>query len=522
MKRASTSSSLGAALGSWRLGAVTLMSLSSGLPLGFVLTAMPAWLAYEGVDIRTIGVVTLAQAPYAFKFLWAPLLDRFRPMGLGRKRGWVLVGQLALALLTFVLAVQATTPTVALVASLTLLIAFASATQDIAIDGYAVEALERHEQGVVVGARVAMYRLGMWFAGNIAITLAPSLGWSWTLGLQAAIYLALVPVTYFAPEPKIDAPPPQTLAAAVWEPFVGFFRQPRALEIALFVLLYKLADNLAGALVRPFLAQHGYDAIDVGIASGTIGLIGMMVGTFAGGVLTNLTGVGRALWICGILQAVSNVGYALVAAEPPSRPLLYGAMAVESATSGLGNGAFGVLLLRLTQKRFSATQYALFSSIFAIGRTISGPPSGVLADALGWRDFFLFTIPCALPGLVMLQRFVPWHARELPELIGEDEAVREAPLSRSALVFRGVAGAAAGVIVGLLSSATLTALKESRGGGVFDPVAALNRLVWPGGGSGVMELAAPVLFGVMLGLGVAAASAARRGVARSKAEMVRE
>lgn len=501
---------------SWRLGAVALLSLSSGLPLGLVLTAVPAWLGFAGIDIKTIGVVTLAQAPYVFKFLWAPLLDRYAP-GLGRRRGWIVVTQLALAGATGLLAATATEPRVGMIAALTLLIAFASATQDIAIDAYAVEALRPEEQGLAVGARIALYRAAMWIAGNIAITLAPSLGWNWTLAMQAGIYLALLPATLFAPEPEVPAMPPRTLREAVWAPFVGFFRQPRALEIAAFVILYKLADNLAGALVRPFLAQAGYSPVDVGIASGTIGLVGTLVGTFAGGVLTNRLGVGRALWVFGFLQAISNVGYALVASAPPSRPLLYAAMAVESGTSGMGTGAFMVLLMRLTEKRFSATQYALLSSLFALGRTLSGPPAGALADALGWREFFLLTIPCALPGLAMLQRFVPFGARELPRADAFGPPRLLAPLGRGGLAGRALAGVAAGVAVGFAGTVLLASLRLLRAEPALSLRAAMARaagaITSPVTTSDWLDAVGTLTFGLLAGAAVAAYAAARRSTA---------
>lgn len=509
---------------------MTLLSLSSGMPLGLVLVTVPAWMAYAEVDIRTIGILTVAQAPYAFKFLWSPLLDRYALPGLGRKRGWVLVCQLLLAALTGLLAFTATdSPDVAMVAALTLLIALASATQDIAVDAYAVEVLRPGEQGLAVGARTALYRVGMWMAGNIALSLGalsagevpwgwlqPFVGWRPTLLALAVIYLALLPVTIWAPEPKLQAPPPRTLKEAVWGPLVGFFRQHRALEIAAFVFFYKLADNLAGALVRPFLAQAGYAPVDVGLASGTIGLVGTLAGTFAGGMLTGAMGLGRSLWVFGILQGVSNVGYALVAASEVSRPLMYGAMAVESATSGMGTGAFGVLLLRMTEKRFSATQYALFSSIFALGRTVVGPPAGFLADALGWHQFFLLTIPCALPGLWMLHRFVPLTARDVPlhpiETSGE-QAPR--PLSWSGVIVRSLAATGAATLLSFFSVAGLGSLKSWRAGEPLVLAERMTAMLSPTAPIELLEVAGPMVAGLLFGLAAAAYLVARRGIRSS-------
>jgi PAT family beta-lactamase induction signal transducer AmpG len=509
--------SLRAALTSWRLGAVTLLSFSSGLPLGLVLTSIPFWMQQEGIDIKTIGLVTAAQFPYAFKFVWSPLVDRFAPAR-ARKRAWIAIGQALLAVTTAALAWSAGSPTVAAVAIVTLLISFASATQDIAVDAYAVEVLRPDEQGLAVGARIALYRAAMFVSGAIIVTLGPRLGWASVFASVAGLYVLMLALTYGAPEPETPPRPPPSLRAAVWEPFVGFFRHGRALEIAAFVLFYKLADNLAGALVRPFLGQMGYTPEDIGVASGTIGLVFTLAGTFLGGVLTTAMGTGRALWVFGFLQAISNVGYALVAAVGVSRPVMYGAMAVEAGTSGMGTGAFSVLLLRLTQRRFSATQYALFSSIFALGRTVSGPPAGALVDAIGWRDFFLVTIAFAIPGMVMLQRFVPWSAREVPPQPDEEEhpPTRGAPVTMGGLVTRGLAGAFTGAAIGYVGNALLVALKAMRGGKApFDLLAAFDAMLHPARGVDYVDLVGPPFMGIVVGFAVAAYVAARRGLVKA-------
>jgi MFS transporter, PAT family, beta-lactamase induction signal transducer AmpG len=500
--------SLRAAVTSHRLLSVVLLSMSSGAPLGLVLTAVPAWLAMAGVDIKTIGIVTLAQAPYAFKFVWSPLLDRYRTRFLGGRRGWVLVFQLALAGATFGLALNAGSPEVAVVAALTLLIAFASASQDIAIDAYAIESLRPHEQGLAVGARTALYRVGMWMSGNVAISMSPYLGWRGTLIALAAIYVVLLPVTIFAPEPEVQQARPVSLRAAVWEPFVSFLQKPRALEIAGFLVLYKFADNLAQALTRPFLVQMGFDALDVGVASGTIGLAGIMVGTFLGGMLSDVLGLGRALWIFGFLQAVSNLGYAVVAEAGAVQSVMYGAVAFENLTTGLGTGAFGVLLFRLTEARFSATQFALFSSIFGLGRTIAGPMAGVVVDATGWTPFFVLSVAAAIPGMVMLQRFVPFTSRDIPEPPPLDPELRPAPLSRQQLALRASLAGTGGFAFAAFANGGLAWLKAQRtGDGAFFEL--LVAPLAPASVGDALTLFGIALFAVASGLAVAAFAAAR-------------
>ncbi len=511
-----TSQSLRVAFSSWRLGSVSLLSFSSGLPLGLVLTAIPFWMQQEGIDIKSIGLVTLAQAPYAFKFLWSPLMDRFAPRR-GRKRAWIAIGQLLLAASVAALALWAGRPTMGAITVLTLLISFSSSTQDIAIDAYTVEVLRKEEQGAAVGARVALYRAAMYISGAVVVSIGPKIGWGLAFMLLSVVFLALLPVTAFAPEPEGVPPPPASLRAAVWDPFVSFFRHPRALEIASFLFLYKFSNNVAEALVRPFLGQLGYHPLEVGIATGTISLFANIAGTVLGGLACTAWGVGRALWIFGVAQALAHGGYAVVAELGINRPAMYAAMGIEAGAIGLGTAAFNVLLLRITQKRFSATQYALFSSIFALNRTVAGPPAGVLIDALGWRDFFLLTIPMSVPGMVMLQRFVPWRAREIPETAEAEEGGSGkvgVPLAVGAVARRGLMVAAVSAALFYLASAVLLALRAMHSGKApFDLGRAVGAMLHPARPSDWLDLVGPPVAGVVIGFAWAAFLAARHGIA---------
>lgn len=517
--------SLWLAARSWRTLSVTLLSFSSGLPLGLVWIAIPDWLRDAGVDIRIVGLITLAQAPWTFKFLWSPFLDRYTPPGLrrlGRRRGWAAVAQVALFAFTLAMAGVGNNPeTPWVVGALALAIAVASASQDIAVDAYAVDVLREDEQGVAVGARTAMYRAAMWLSGGTAITLAGL--WSWPavcIGL-AVVYLPMLAITVAAPEPEERFGAPRTLREAVWHPFLGFLARHRALEILAFVVFYKFADNLADALKRPFLVDMGYSSLDRGVALVTVGTFGMMLGVFLGGALTTVMGLGHSLWVFGLLQIFSNIGYVLVAeAGGVDRPLMYGAMGFETLTQGLGTGAFSVLLLRMTQKRFSATQYALFSSLFGVPRVIAGPIAGFTVYATGWTSFFWLTLAAGIPGLILLARFVPPGTRE-PRFTVEPP-YDGPPLTRAGLTRRALAGGLGGVAGAALLSAALSALsalralRETPEAG-FDLLTPLAALVQPAAIGDWLRLVAIVATGAVCAAFTAAVAAARHGAGRELA-----
>lgn len=463
------------------------------------------------MDIRVVGMFTLAQAPWSFKFLWSPLMDRYAPPWLGRRRGWAAIAQVALLVLTLLLSGQGHHPeAVWVVGALALAIAFAAATQDIAIDAYAVDVLQPEEQGVAVGARIAVYRAAMYVAGGLSISLAARYSWSMVnLGL-ALLYIPMLLITLKAPEPEQKAAPPRTLKEAVWEPFLGFLSRHRALEILAFVVMYKFADNLGSALLRPFLIDMGYTADDRGFALATIGLAATLIGTFLGGALTPVLGLGHSLWIFGILQVISNIGYVLLAHSPVNRPLMYGAMGFENFTQGMGTGAFSVLLLRLTQKRFSATQYALFSSLFGIPRFMTGPIAGFAVDAIGWATFFWITIFAGIPGLILLARFAPPGVRD-PQFEIETGSAQATAVPSGSLVVKGIIGGVAGFLFAALFLSLMGALKAMRAeGGVFSLTSQLLVLLFPSDIGGWLALIGLLIFGAVSGLFTAAIYAARK------------
>lgn len=500
------------AMRSWRTASVALMSFSSGIPLGLVYVAIPDWMRSIGIDIKVVGLITLAQAPWSFKVLWAPLLDRFVPPFLGRRRGWAAIAQVALFVITLALAGVARDPSSPwVIAALALAVAFAAATQDVAVDAYAVDVLRPEEQGVAVGFRTASYLMAMRLAGAFAITFASWWSWPTVLVLIALAYLPLMAATAFAPKPEETHEPPRSLRDAVWQPFVGFLSRPLALQILAFVILYKLSDVMANALLRPFLHDMGYNEVDRGVLLGLVTWGSTALGALGGGILTTGLGVGRALWVFGIIQALSNIGYIAVAMSPVNRTLMLTATGFETFSSGMGTGAFSVLLLRLTQKRFSATQYSLMSSLFALPRILSGPIAGFLVDAIGWVAYFWVAIAAGVPGLLFLRRFAPFGGQE-PNL-EVYEARPGVPITSRALVIRGIAAGLAIVVLGAVLLATMAGLKGMRAASPqpFDLLARLAAFVRMETITDGVRLCGLLLVGAAGGLFTSAVLAARRG-----------
>jgi PAT family beta-lactamase induction signal transducer AmpG len=332
--------------------------------------------------------------------------------------------------------------------------------------------------------------------------------------MVAALYVPMLAITWWSPEPEVEAPPPRTIRDAVWLPFLSFLARPRALAILAFVVLYKLSDQLTQSLTRPFLIDMGYSADQRGIALGTITLIATFGGAIFGSWLTTLVGLGHSLWIFGFLQLFSNFGYYVLSIL--GRPIglaLYGAAGFELLASGMGTGAFSVLLLRLTEKRFSATQYALFSSLFALPRVAAGPITGFAVNAIGWSNFFLATLVIGIPGLLMLHRFAPFGMRE-PQF-EHDERTVTAPTS--GLLGLSITAAVGLTVVGALLVALLDAMQATRANppAAFDIGAAIWRLSHPADVGGWVQIVGIVAFAIVGGLFIAAARAKRTQAASS-------
>ncbi len=428
-----------------RVQTLGLLSLSSGMPLGFVFSALQIFLRGAGVDLKTIGALSAVSLPWSFKFLWSPLVDRYALPRPGRRRSWVLLSQVALALAFGALGAYAWRALVydgargklvlaagaaAVVGLLALLIAFLSATQDIALDAYAVEVLRPDEHGPASGLRVMYYRLGMLVAGALAVFASQWLPWPAVFAGIGVLFLASTAVTLAAEEPERPAAAPRTLASAVLEPFVTYFRKPQAVTVAFFLVFYKFGDNLGGTMVNPFLKDMCFSNWEIGLAVKTIGTAATIAGSGVGAALMTRMGLGRSLWIFGFLQAGANLLYsgaamarggaldvALCAAAGPvtlaPRLWTYAAIAGEQAAQGMATAALLALILRVCDKRYSATQYALLSSLFGLGRTLAGVPSGWLAHSLGYPTFFALAVVAAVPGLFLLQAVAPFGRKDV-------------------------------------------------------------------------------------------------------------
>lgn len=447
------------------------LGFASGLPLALSTGTLQAWLTVEGVDIKTIGFFALAGLPYTFKFVWAPLLDRFEPPLLGRRRGWLFITQLLMALVCWAMSAVDPGTSISTLAALAVTMAFLSASQDIVFDAYRADLLDAPERGAGAAVSVMGYRLAMLVSGGLALILADQwLGWPGAYRLMGVLFVVAALFTLWAPRTQLDAQPIRSqarqewigfvallgagllawfvgnslfsavlpakpdrfvklaadtvtllgaLGAALWaarragfpsfvEPWDAYFSRRHALALLGLIVLYKLGDAFAGSLSTTFLIRGaGFTATEVGAVNKVLGLIATIVGALAGGALLARMGLYRSLMVFGVLQAVSNLGYWLIAISPKHYGLMTAAIGVENLCGGLGTAAFVAFLMALTDRRFSAAQYALLSALAAVGRVYVGPASGVMVEAWGWPAFFLVTVLTALPGLVLLRALRP-------------------------------------------------------------------------------------------------------------------
>jgi PAT family beta-lactamase induction signal transducer AmpG len=388
-----------------------LLGFSSGLPLYTLLQLVPAWLRSEGVSLRTIGMLSLAQLPYAWKFLWAPLLDRFAPAGLGRHRGWALATQALL--FGAVAALAALEPASGLtgIVTLTVLVALFSATQDIALDGYRRELLADEELGLGNALFVNLYRVAGLIPGGLALVLADGLPWSAVHLLVASFMGVGMLGVWLAPRLETPAGAPRTLREAVVGPLREFFARGdlrSALALLAFLLAYKLGDAMATALVTPFYLDVGFSLAEIGTVAKLTALWSMVAGSLLGGLVITRVGINRALWLFGVFQMVAILGFVALGAIGPDILALAVVVTCEYLGVGLGTSAFVAFTARATSRAFSATQYALFSSLVALPRSVVAASTGYLVEWLGYGPFFLLCVALSLPGMALLPIVAPW------------------------------------------------------------------------------------------------------------------
>jgi len=385
-----------------RIGVMLPLAFASGLPLALTHETLRQWLNHEHVPLTTIGLIGLVGLPYTLKFLWAPFMDRFVPPWLGRRRGWMFVTQMCLMAGIVSMAITGPGNSVLLFGFLAFLLSFVSASQDIAFDAYRTDVLSPPERGFGAAITVTTYRIAMLVSGGFALFLADQYGFSWTYLIMAFLMVVGLLGTFLSPDP--DTPPfaPNTLRQAYEGPMREFFSRSYAVWLLVLVVLYKLGDAFAGFFTGVFLEQVGFSLSEIGAVYKGMGLGATLLGALAGGGLMVRMGLFHSLLVFGMLQAISNLSFFLLALTGKSYPLMVGAVAFENFSGGMGTAAFVAFLMSLCDSRYTAAQYALLSALAAFGREFVGPPSGYLVEAFGWATFFILTFLSALPGLILL------------------------------------------------------------------------------------------------------------------------
>jgi MFS transporter, PAT family, beta-lactamase induction signal transducer AmpG len=403
-----------AAFSSRRIFFVLLLGFSSGIPLALIGSTLQAWMATEKVDLAVIGVFSLVGLPYTVKYLWAPVMDRFVPPFLGRRRGWMLMTQVALFLAVAAMAFSRPKADPGLLALVAFLVAFLSASQDIVVDAWRTEVLAPEELGPGAGVHILGYRVAMLTSGAIALILADRMPWRVVYLLMAGSLAVGIAASLLAPEPVLAEKPPRTLREAVVDPFLEFFARPGAAGILLFIVFYKLDVVMASALTTPFLLELDFTKTDIGAVTKGFGMVATIVGTLAGGAVVARSGMKASLWIFGVLQSVSTLSFLALARLGHHYPMMVAAIGIENLCSGMGTAAYAAFLMSLCDRRFTATQYALLTSLMAVTRVIAGAPTGFLAKAYGWETYFLVSALAAIPGLLLLLRFDRWRTPRNP------------------------------------------------------------------------------------------------------------
>lgn len=393
------------------MAAILMLGFASGFPLYLTSRTLQAWMTVAGVNLTAIGFFSLVSLPYSLKFLWSPLIDRFGLPFLGRRKGWLFVTQVALAATIAAMIFQRPSQVLQLLAINAFIIAFLSATQDIVIDAYVTDISDASEVGAASGVKVLGYRIAMIATGGGALVIADFMSWQTVYFLMGVLMLILAAISTRVREPVLRDRPPASINEAVRMPLADFFARSgtaRGTWILAFILLYRLGDSMINNMTTPFLLQAGFSQTDIGVIQGGVGLFATITGVLAGGLVIARIGINRSLWVFGILQAASNFAYLVLAYVGREYAVMVAAIVIENVCYGLATAALVGFIMSLCNPRFSATQYALLSSLIAVGRDVIASPSGSIAEKLGWPAFFLISIIAAIPGMLLLPLFAPW------------------------------------------------------------------------------------------------------------------
>jgi MFS transporter, PAT family, beta-lactamase induction signal transducer AmpG len=397
-----------------KMAALIFLGFASGLPFNLIGNgkAFQAWMTASGVDLTKIGLFSMIGLPYSLKFLWAPLLDRYIPPMLGRRRGWLLITQILLFIAIAAMSLHDPATGLQALAINAIFIAIFSASQDIAGDAYRTDVLEDREMGAGAAIWVLGYRIALLFTGSFSLVLAERLSWGVVYAILSALMLVGIVTTFLAPEPELKDAPPRSLGEAVAMPFRDFFNRAGmglGIAVLIFIVLYKYSDALAGSMTTPFLLKTGFTQTEVGVVFGGAGLISTILGSLvAGGTIARI-GINKSLWVFAFFQAMSNLTYYGLSLAGRDHTFMVAAIVIENFGVGLVSSALVAYIMSMCNRRFSATQFALLSSLVAASRDILVAPGGKIAESYGWPSFFLVTVAAGIPCILFLPFIAPWN-----------------------------------------------------------------------------------------------------------------
>ncbi len=405
------------AIASWRMIVILVLGFSSGIPLALTGQTLLKWMTDAGVDLTTIGLFAMVGTPYSLKFLWAPILDRYSIPFFGRRRGWILIMQALLVAVLMTIGIFDPSSNKAAIAAMAVAIAFFSATQDIVVDAYRREIASDLELGFATAVYINGYRIAMLVSGGVALGLADFMPWAQVYQIMAVVMLACMAVTFFAPEPKVTRTP-QKLSEAVVSPFVEFFTRTTfgdGLIILLFILFYKAGDQMASVMTMTYYGKAGgFSNLEIaGVVKG-FGIWASLAGAFLGGLAILKIGINKALWIFGFFQAASTACFVALLYFPHNLIALGAIVSFENITGGMGTAAYSAYMASMTNRKFTATQFALLTSIMSLPRNYFGAPTGYIAENYGWEFLFYFCTFAAIPGMLLLLKVAPWNAKIPP------------------------------------------------------------------------------------------------------------